>query len=304
MAIKWKKLCASLNNYTVFNYFLDNILSSPQNKTAAKSKRNLKIIQHPEYGEITLRKIKGSRRLNIRIAPLKGISVTLPYSSSWTEAEDFIAKRSDWIRGALAETQQQEAQQTIFKPGVEFKTKDRELVWTLLPEGSFATLRMTGISSSREARWRSNPIVKTRISKNKIHIYYSNEEALDSEANQKTIRAAIERTLKLEANQYLLPLLNHYANKHRLKLGKTSLRASRSRWGSCSSRNDISINIHLMRLPEQLQNYVLLHELAHTAEHNHSAKFWALLDKLSQAELGASAKQLDKELKDYSPQLY
>ena len=265
----------------MFNYFKNNILSQRKNKDAVDktpAKRKQKTLEHPEHGLITLRKIKGSHRLNIRVAPLKGITVTLPYSSSWSEAEDFIARRHDWIAQALREVRQQEAKQTIFKPGLGFRTRDRELVWI------------------------ADTSLRAKLSKTKILIYYSNEEAITK--NQELIRKAIERALKIEATQYLLPLLSHYATKHKLKLANTSLRASRGRWGSCSSTNDISLNIHLMRLPEPLQHYVLLHELAHTKEHNHSPQFWQTLDSLCLTELQESAKSLDKQLKNYSPYIY
>ncbi len=258
----------------MFNYFKNNILS--------KSKDATKTIQHPEHGEIVLRKVKGSRKLSIRLAPLKGISVTVPYSVSWQEAERFINSRGDWIKEASKETSKLETKQTVFKPGVEFRTRERQLEWSKL----------------------ESKTIHTRLSKTKIHIYYNSEESLETKEAQAIIRKAIEKALRSEAQIHLLPLLSHYASKHKLKLGKFSLRASRTRWGSCSGRNDISLNLHLMRLPQALMHYVVLHELAHTQEHNHSPKFWALLDSLCLAELGQSAKKLDKELKNYSPHLY
>jgi predicted metal-dependent hydrolase len=263
----------------VFNYFKNNILSAQSKKL---TKTATKIINHPEHGEITLRKVKGSRRLGIRLAPLKGISVTVPYSYSWQEAEKFINSRGDWIKEASKETVKLENKQTIFKPRVEFKTYERELAWAKL----------------------ETKTLHTRLSKNKIHIYYSSDESLETKESQTIIRKAIERALRSEAQIHLLPLLSHYASKYKLKLGKFSLRASRTRWGSCSGHNDISLNIHLLRLPETLMRYVVLHELAHTQEHNHSPKFWQLLDSLCLAELVQSAKTLDKELKNYSPHLY
>ncbi len=263
----------------MFNYFKNNILSAQSKKP---TKTATKIINHPEHGEITLRKIKGSRRLGIRLAPLKGISVTVPYSYSWQEAEKFINSRHDWIKEARQETAKVETKQTIFKPGLEFKTYERELAWAKL----------------------ETKTIHTRLSKTKIHIYYSNEESLESKEAQTIVRKAIERALRSEAGIALVPLLSHYASKYKLKLGKSSLRASRTRWGSCSGHNDISLNIHLMRLPSTLMHYVVLHELAHTIEHNHSSKFWQLLDSYCLAELEQSAKELDKELKNYSPHLY
>ena len=61
-----------------------------------------------------------------------------------------------------------------------------------------------------------------------------------------------------------------------LKYAKLTIRASRTKWGSCSGRNTISLSLFLMTLPEHLRDYVIVHELCHTVHHNHSPRFHAL----------------------------
>ena len=75
------------------------------------------------------------------------------------------------------------------------------------------------------------------------------------------------------------------------------VRATRSRWGSCSSRNDISLSIFLVRLPLPLIEYVIVHELCHTCHKDHSARFHALADTL----LGGREKELAREIRRYVP---
>lgn len=65
-----------------------------------------------------------------------------------------------------------------------------------------------------------------------------------------------------------------------LKCEKLSIRASRTKWGSCSGCNHISLSLFLMTLPEHLRDYVIVHELCHTVHHDHSPRFHALVDRL------------------------
>ncbi|MCF6289889.1 MAG: M48 family metallopeptidase [Desulfobacterales bacterium] len=61
---------------------------------------------------------------------------------------------------------------------------------------------------------------------------------------------------------------------------KVTIRKQKTRWGSCSASNNISLNIKLAVLPRELRDYVLLHELVHTRIHNHQPGFWQALEKI------------------------
>ncbi len=84
---------------------------------------------------------------------------------------------------------------------------------------------------------------------------------------------------KTDARKRLTDRLYHLAREHGFTCNNVSIREQRTRWGSCSHKNNISLNLKLVLLPKELIDYVMLHELVHTRIHNHSKKFWAELDK-------------------------
>ena len=98
-----------------------------------------------------------------------------------------------------------------------------------------------------------------------------------------------------QAIDTLFGRLEDLAKIHNFKYARASIRNQKTKWGSCSAKNNISLNINLVRLPDQLRDYIILHELVHTRIKNHSKKFWAELDKF----VGGSAKELSKKLRKY-----
>jgi predicted metal-dependent hydrolase len=98
-----------------------------------------------------------------------------------------------------------------------------------------------------------------------------------------------------QAVDMLVGRLKEAAKIHNFKYAKVTIRNQKTKWGSCSAKNNISLNINLVRLPDELRDYVILHELVHTRIKNHSKKFWAELDKV----IGGGAKELSKKLRKY-----
>lgn len=108
-------------------------------------------------------------------------------------------------------------------------------------------------------------------------------------------RDEIER-LRKEAKATLPNRVKELAERHRLRYGRVTIRCTRSKWGSCTAKGNLSLSLFLMTLPEHLRDYILLHELAHTVHLNHSREFHALVDRLT----GGREKELAKELRKYS----
>lgn len=103
----------------------------------------------------------------------------------------------------------------------------------------------------------------------------------------------------VQAQKALFARLRHFSETHRLPYRRAAFRCQKTLWGSCSHNNTISLNINLVLLPQDLQDYVLLHELAHTKIKNHSAAFWTYLDTLT----GSPSRLLARRLKQHRLQL-
>ncbi len=102
-----------------------------------------------------------------------------------------------------------------------------------------------------------------------------------------------------DAARFLTMRLEHLANTYKRQYNCVTIRQQKTIWGSCSAKNNISLNIHLARLPDPLIDYVMLHELTHTRHKNHGTAFWVEL-KLILPELDP----LRQQLKQYHPQLF
>lgn len=102
--------------------------------------------------------------------------------------------------------------------------------------------------------------------------------------------------LRVRAKGYLPGRVEEIAERFGFRYGRVTIRATRSRWGSCSGENNISLSLYLMNLPPHLIDYVIVHELCHTRHHNHSAQFHALVDRC----LSGREKQLRQEIRKYS----
>ena len=117
-------------------------------------------------------------------------------------------------------------------------------------------------------------------------------ENLDTPALYQTT-LPFAKELLINRSDYFINRVKYLAKKYRFKHNKISIKMMKSRWGSCSYKNNININILIDYLPKKLQDYVILHELMHTKIKNHSKNFWSELEHI--------VKNLDsikKELKE------
>ena len=122
--------------------------------------------------------------------------------------------------------------------------------------------------------WISKHLLKIQLSP-KIHLF-------DKPVDKQVAKEFLEGRIKELADQF------------GFVYNRVTIRNQKTRWGSCSGKNNINLNMQLMNTPNHLIDYVILHELVHTKIKNHSPLFWGSLDKYV-----GNAKAIDKELKKY-----
>ncbi|MBR3029876.1 MAG: M48 family metallopeptidase [Bacteroidales bacterium] len=108
-------------------------------------------------------------------------------------------------------------------------------------------------------------------------------------------KAVPDETLRAEAKAWLIPRLATLAAEHGFAYNKVFIKNNVSNWGSCSTKGNINLNMQLMRLPEELRDYVILHELCHLKQLNHGPEFHAMLNSLC----GGREKELRRQLRQY-----
>ena len=215
-----------------------------------------------------------SRRIRLRVKSDGEIVVSMPTSVPYRDAIRFAESKTDWI---LKQKSKIQAGSTLFAPESCFKTR-------------FHQLTITKGNTEK---------VYNRVGNGIIQIFIPERVNHDLPKIQEFIKNTLIDVMRWEAKIYLPKRLNELADKHGFKYQNVSIKNASTRWGSCSSVNNINLNLHLMRVPEHLIDYVLLHELAHTVVKNHSEKFWLLLEQCY-----PNARKADREMNNYRTQTF
>jgi predicted metal-dependent hydrolase len=237
-----------------------------------------KVINLDDIGEVCLFKSNRAKRINITVKLFEGVKVSVPKKSSFKKAEKFVLENKKWIYKNLQRAGNLKKDITIFDEHSKFYTRRHQLEIIKKKAGKISVKHLPG----------------------KIYIEYPTKYEADNPEVQNAVRSGIEMALRAEAKEFLPNRTAELAQKHGFTYNKVFLKNAKTRWGSCSGLNNINLNIHLMRLPDYLVDYLILHELCHTQEKNHSDRFWKLLEKI----LGSNARQIDKELKKYKSHIY
>jgi predicted metal-dependent hydrolase len=116
----------------------------------------------------------------------------------------------------------------------------------------------------------------------------------ESEIKNKALANSFAAMDGAETRRKMTARIYYLAMKHGFSFNRVFIRNQQTRWGSCSHKNNISLNAKLVVLPQKLSDYVILHELVHTRIHDHSRRFWTELDKYV-----GNGKAIAKQLRNY-----
>lgn len=204
--------------------------------------------KHPYQLHHSLR----AKRLSIKLSSLGKLTVILPQGMKASLAHSFVQKKSPWIEKHL--------NNLTVKPVKSFPPKH---------------LNLKMLNEKWSIRYKQG---------SKKHIEYSEypQNCLlitgDIQSNQ-LVNKIIGLFLKNKAIKPFTQMIAEIASQHDFQYAGFTVRGQKTRWGSCSSQKNLSLNYKLLLMPKQVVRSVFIHELCHTIEMNHSANFWKLVGK-------------------------
>lgn len=235
-----------------------------------RSEPTAKFFVDAEFGKVSLRRNANAKYVRLRVSEQGEITITMPRFAATSNAIELLENSRPEVREWR---NQQSAKVKLFTDG------DK-------------------IGRSHIVKFKPSLVDSVKTSKQGLTIVVEHPKATrpDDPKVQKALKPLIQKALQKEARAYLPRRLQYLANEHGFSYSSVRFGTQKGRWGSCSSKGTISLNVGLMLLEPELIDYVLIHELCHTRHMNHSASFWQEVEKYL-----PNYKQLRREVKGKSP---
>ncbi|VBB47282.1 conserved hypothetical protein [uncultured Paludibacter sp.] len=228
------------------------------------------MIQDKELGNITFELSLKAKRMRAMILP-DGIRVVLPKGFSEKDGIKFVES----VRGKIRQRQAKIQHKSIVI------TEEKPLKTLTFAVEVYKTERKDIFSS-----------LKSGV----LTIQYPDFLVCEEQKTQEYFWKSINYFLRKEAKRLLPYRTYELAQQFGFRYADVKIQSSKTRWGSCNRKKNINLSFYLLLLPQYLIDYVILHELCHTREMNHSDKFWKEMDSVTNSK----SKVLRRELKNYS----
>lgn len=222
-----------------------------------------------ELGTIIFKRNLRAKRLSIKIHSQR-LEVNIPRGLTQTDGMKFVNS----VRKKLIKKQLQAAKKSII----------------ITVNSPLETLTFT-VHVKKADRKDIFSSLKSGV----LTIEYPKELDVIDGTTQQYFWNSINYFLRKEAKRILPFRTYELAEMHGFSYSEVKIQSSKTRWGSCNMKRIINLSFYLLILPQYLIDYVILHELCHTKEMNHSPKFWTLMDKVT----NGNSNQLNRELKNY-----
>lgn len=228
------------------------------------------VLQDAEFGAITIRRTRLARHIKLKIDQRGMIVISMPIRAPLFLAKTLLAESRAKIRHHVQQAEQQQA---------------------VLLDGDM-------IGKSHRLAIAPADDYHAKLSGTTLHVSIPRGIDPHSQQAQQFIKQSALKALRTQSKAYLSRRLQKLADDYGFTYNTIRFSNAGTRWGSCSSTGTISLNIWLMQLPFELIDYVLIHELCHTKQLNHSPYFWDLVQRIL-----PDYKQRRKILKSQRPYL-
>ncbi|SPF42900.1 conserved hypothetical protein [Syntrophobacter sp. SbD1] len=204
-----------------------------------------------------VRKSARRKTLAITVHPDNRVIVAAPATYPQKDIQEFVQKKSDWVRKIIAANLQrvQQVQVKRFETGEE-----------ILYLGKKYILRV---------QWGLSPRVTLEDGHICVRLPAQGTASEPSQVKRYLLEWYLARALARVKEK--IPL---YARRIGVNPGFVAIKSMKSRWGSCSIHGRISLAWNIIMAPEQILDYLIVHELCHMVHHNHSAEYWGLVESI------------------------
>jgi predicted metal-dependent hydrolase len=206
----------------------------------------------------TVQESERARRVRLKISAKHGLQVIIPAGAKFANLDEFIENNADWILkhyNRLQQEAQEQVPQRRFVSGeiLPLLGESHRMDVEAKPRGKLTTVMV------------KNDTIQVRLGKG-----YTAEHHTE-------IRSALESWYRDLAKDYIVRRVEQLARQHGFEYKRITIKSQSTRWGSCSSKHNLNFNWRLIMAPPAAIDYVIIHELCHLRELNHSARFWRLV---------------------------
>ena len=202
------------------------------------------------------------RTIQLQLDPDEGLKVLVPHTLSEQEIEDFLIKRSDWI----------------LEHRVDTGSTENQVDWG---NGGTAMLRGRTVNVVVKERELDDfgrdlpPTVAKSLEGDTVEVIIP--PGIPTEKRSRIVRRWLEEWYRQEAWDHLKSRVGEFGNVMGVRPSQLKLSNAKKRWGSCSGKRSVNLNWRLIMLDDRLIDYVVVHELSHLIELNHSVDFWKIV---------------------------